>query len=303
MNPIDRFLHHFDPHPAWANALRTGLCATLLVAILLLWEDFPMIYGANRFVDTPLLALKQDFPAIVLGPFTQHLALVIYAASCIAVLMGYWRRTALALLLILHQLIFTGNTLFAYGFDYLAASALYYAFLIPANPVSSWHSPLLRVVQLHLCAVYAVGGINKAFGAGWWDGTALWKAVIQPGYPGISISIMEQLPGACWVLGGWLVVVIELTYPILIWRSAARKRFLWLIMSLHAAIGLLMGLYLFSALMIALNIAAFHYPYLPLAKQCIPSILPMVKPLRAQTLSSETPAETSEADTNTPQNA
>lgn len=303
MTPIDRFLYHFDPHPAWAAALRTGLCATLLVAILLLWEDFSVLYGADRFVDAPLLALKQDFPAIPLGPFTQHLALAIYAASCVAALMGHRPRAALALLLILHQLIFTGNTLFAYGFDYLAASALYYALLIPASPASPWLSPLLRVVQLHLCAVYAVGGINKALGAGWWDGTALWKAVIQPGYPGISISAMERLPEACWVVGGWHVVAIELTYPILIWRSAMRKQFLWLLIILHAAIALLMGLYLFSALMIALNIAAFHYPYLPLAKQCIPSILPMVKPLRAQRLRSETPAETSEADTKHPQNA
>ena len=303
MTPIYRFLYHFDPHPAWATALRTGLCATLLVAILLLWADFPMFYGADRFVDAPLLALKQDFPVIPLGPFTQHLVLAIYAASCVAALMGHWPRTALALVLILHQLIFTGNTLFAYGFDYLAASALYYALLIPASPTSPWHGPLLRVVQLHLCAVYAVGGINKAFGAGWWDGTALWKAVIQPGYSGISVSVMERMPEPCWVAGGWLVVAIELAYPILIWRSATRRKFLWLIISLHAAIALLMGLHLFSALMIALNIAAFHYPYLPLAKQYIPSILPMVEPLRTQANRSETPAKTSESDTKYPENA
>lgn len=301
MTHFNRFLYDFHPQSLWATALRIGVCTTLLVGMLLLWADFPMLYGTDRFVDASLLTLKQDFPAVSFGPWVQQAVWAAYAVSCLAALIGYWRRVALAVLLLLHQLIFTGHTLFAYGFDYLAASALWYALLAPASLTSPWHSPLLRIMQLHLCAVYAVGGLNKAFGSGWWDGTALWKALMQPGYPAsIPVSILEQLPQPCWVVGGWLVIALELAYPIFIWQSAMRRLVLWSIIGLHLGIALLMGLHLFSALMIVLNLAAFYYPYLPFRKQFISSILSMVEHLRTVARHYETHVTASAADTKPP---
>lgn len=304
MTRFYRFLFHFHPSPIWADALRVGVCTTLLVDMLLLKADFPTLYGADRFVDMPLLALKQDFPAIQLGPLSQHLVWVAYVGSCLAAICRYRPRAALVLLLILHQLIFTGHTLFAYGFDYLAASALWYALFAPTTRKSPWHSPILRTLQLHLCAVYAVGGINKAFGAGWWDGHALWKAVVQPGYPaGIPIYLLELVPEPCWAVGGWLTIALELAYPIFIWRLPTRRFFLWGIIALHAGIALLMGLYLFSALMMVLNLVAFYYPYLPFSKQLLPRIPFNLNTLRTHAPRSETPAETSAADTKRTENA
>src|SRR5690606_20533910 len=108
MTRFYRFLFHFHPGPIWAEALRIGVCTTLLVDMLLLRADFPALYGADHFVDMPLLALKQDFPAIQWGPLSQHLVWVAYVGSCLAVICRYRPRVALVLLLILHQLIFTG---------------------------------------------------------------------------------------------------------------------------------------------------------------------------------------------------
>ena len=56
---------------------------------------------------------------------------------------------------------------------------------------------------------------------------------------------------------GILICLIEIGYPIFIWMK--NTRFLWLacILAMHAAIGLMMGMYLFALVMIVLNLAAF----------------------------------------------
>jgi len=50
---------------------------------------------------------------------------------------------------------------------------------------------------------------------------------------------------------------IEIGYPVFIWMK--KTRFLWLvcILAMHAAIGLLMEMYLFALVMTELNLAAF----------------------------------------------
>src|SRR5262249_3243894 len=56
---------------------------------------------------------------------------------------------------------------------------------------------------------------------------------------------------------GIAVCVIELGYPVFIWWR--RTRLIWLIsiIAMHIGIGLAMGLYLFSSIMIILNLSAF----------------------------------------------
>jgi hypothetical protein len=50
------------------------------------------------------------------------------------------------------------------------------------------------------------------------------------------------------------------SYPIFIWIKKTRRIWLTCILAMHAAIGLLMGLYLFALVMIVMNIAAFGVP-------------------------------------------
>ena len=302
MKTIDRFIFRFAANPIWAKVLRIGTPTLLLASLLLLWKDFPSLYGAARFVDAPLLALKQDTIALSLGPVSQEIALMAYAMLCMTMMADFWPRISAVLLLILHQSIFIGHTLFSYGFDYLACNALCYAALIPtAKLYNPWHSPMLRVIQLHLCVIYFVAGINKAFGSTWWDGEALWKAVVQPGYTqAVAASLAQQIHRQWWVVGGWLVVALEVSYPFFIWLPQTRKLWLWATVVLHIGIALVMGLYFFSALMILFNVAAFHYPYLPFTKQFQTSISPMVHPLRPATKGSETPAQVARVEPKAP---
>src|ERR1041385_5949663 len=56
---------------------------------------------------------------------------------------------------------------------------------------------------------------------------------------------------------GISICLLEVSYPIFIWIKKTRRVWLICILAMHAAIGLLMGLYLFALVMIVLNLAAF----------------------------------------------
>src|SRR5688500_19774407 len=61
----------------------------------------------------------------------------------------------------------------------------------------------------------------------------------------------------------WSTLVIEMGYPLgMLWRKT-RKFWLMGILSMHLFIALFLGLHLFGALMILLNIAAFSHQAFP----------------------------------------
>jgi hypothetical protein len=56
---------------------------------------------------------------------------------------------------------------------------------------------------------------------------------------------------------GILVCLIETGFPFFIWPKRTRLIWLLCVLGMHAGIGLTMGLYLFSLVMIVLDLAAF----------------------------------------------
>ena len=113
-----------------------------------------------------------------------------------------------------------------------------------------------RVLQVHLCFVYFFGGLAKLLGSGWWNGSNLWRALIRPPFNLLSPDILVRFKYALPILG-ISICLIEIGYPIFIWFK--KTRFFWLvcILGMHAAIGLMMGMYLFALVMIVLNLAAY----------------------------------------------
>jgi hypothetical protein len=56
---------------------------------------------------------------------------------------------------------------------------------------------------------------------------------------------------------GIAVLILEIGYPFFIWPKRTRPTWLLCILGMHIVIGITMGLYLFSLIMIVLNLAAF----------------------------------------------
>ena len=191
------------------------------------------------------------------------------SAGCL-LLLGLFCRPAAIVAWFLHLCAAESGGLLAYGADSLMTTALFYLMLSPLpdrysfdhwvaktkpkNPraLGFWR----RVLQVHLCFVYFIGGLAKCLGNGWWDGTNLWRALIRPPFTVVPSDVLIRFRYALPLLG-ILICLLEVSYPIFIWMR--KTRFIWVvcIVAMHAAIGILMGLYLFALVMIVMNIAAF----------------------------------------------
>lgn len=255
----------------WYAWHHRALGVVLFMAFAPLLPDVSQLFGAASLFDIALLRLHpQGYGwsvydlAFVVGRYTGWPAsLTVYAlsafylATCVSLIAGRQVRVAALVLLLLHHIFFVAVPVYSYGFDFLALSALFYC----AVYHRLWAGHTLRLLQLHLCLVYFFGGLNKAIGATWHNGEALWRALQQPiGAPLIRGVELMQWPWLCTALG-WAVVVLELSYAVLVWRQALRPWVVAATVAMHTGIALCLGLYAFSALMILLNLTAFYFPY------------------------------------------
>src|SRR5262249_17304109 len=114
----------------------------------------------------------------------------------------------------------------------------------------------LRTLQLHLCAIYLSTGIVKARGEQWQSGEAIWRAMMQPQFHTIDVTVLAQHPAlaqfACWG-----VLLVECGYAVAIWIPRLRRPWLLATLLLHAGIGISMRLWIFSLTMALFNIVAF----------------------------------------------
>jgi Vitamin K-dependent gamma-carboxylase len=158
----------------------------------------------------------------------------------------------------------------SYGMDNFMTIGLFYLMLSPLPDRYSldWRlrelrpkKPQLlgfwrRVLQLHLCVIYFFSGLTKCLGSGWWDGSSVWRSLIRPPFNVIDPEILVR-GKFIFPIAGIVICLLETGYPFFIWRSKTRNIWLICICGLHILIGLAMGMWLFSLVMIVLNVAAF----------------------------------------------
>jgi hypothetical protein len=191
------------------------------------------------------------------------------SAGCL-LLPGLLCRPAAIAAWFIHLCAAESGGLLAYGADNFMTTALFYLMLSPLPDRYSFDHWVIqkklknpqalgfwrRVLQVHLCFVYFIGGMAKFLGSGWWDGSNLWRALIRPSLNQISPDLLIRFKYALPFLG-ISICLLELSYPVFIWLKRTRRIWLAFILAMHAAIGLTMGLYLFALVMIIMNVAAF----------------------------------------------
>ena len=258
----------FEHNPQWPALLRVGTGAVLFACFASLWPEYSRMYGGDGLADGQLFELLNPAPVLLdTVPSGTWWPVFIYLLLCLLLIVGVATRCVSGILLLLHHHLFTGlYEPFSYGADYIASSCLLYSMLFPAG---GRHALVfLRVLQVHVCIIYFFAGLGKVLGSTWHNGEALWKAVTQPGFESVvkpDLLFLGEYPWL-WLIGGWLVIVLELAYPVLIWLRSTRSYMLWATVAMHLGIVLFMGLYTFSALMMVLNLSAFYMPYRSFAK-------------------------------------
>jgi hypothetical protein len=272
----------------WLGALRIGLGLQVAVYALFLRSDWHYLFASTgrslvsrklgeaiTSFDSPLIP-KLGW-LVALGDYA-HIgedAVLSIAWACLLcmgllLLLGLFSRPAAIIAWFLHLCAAESGGLFAYGADNFMTTGLFYLMLSPLPDRYSLDHWLLkvelrdpqflgfwrRVLQVHMCFIYFIGGLAKCLGNGWWDGSNLWRSLTRPPFNVISPDILVRLKYALPILG-ISICLIELGYPFFIWIRKTRLFWLVCILAMHAVIGLAMGMYLFALVMIVLNFAAF----------------------------------------------
>lgn len=292
---------------AWLSILRVGLGFVVLCYAISLANDWNFLFATSgpalvtRDFSEALLSLQSKFvPRLgwlvdvgqrfgLKEQVVLRLAWICLLASGLGVILGIFSRFAAVLAWFLHLCAARSGSFVSYGVDDFTTIGLFYLMLSPlpdrvsvdrmlrkvrpASPAMLGFSR--RVLQLHLSLIYFFSGLTKCLGSGWWNGENLWRALTRPPFNVVSPDLL--------VRGKWLfpmlgiaLCLLEISYPIFIWLRRTRAVWLSAILTMHAAVGLLMGMYLFAMVMIVLNLAAFGVDLLPVA--CRNSITIQRKP-------------------------
>lgn len=285
---IDRFFFQTGYTPGALAFFRISIALFALVQMVAIYPDLLNIYGEFGFVRTEIsqIVLDDFLPRVnwfsqwvapfgVDEPTSVHLLFWIHTVLAISLVLGFMSRISAALLWFVHLMFFNTASIFAYGADYFLSISLFYCVLLPVGLNYSldqrlWKRPIrltagahfsIRVLQVHMCIVYFMAGFCKTLGHQWFNGEAIWRAVMLPYFKQFEMGFLADYGGILMVLG-WGVIILEIAYPV--FMSWKKTRFLWLMgtMAMHVGIALFMGLYLFAAIMMILNTAAFGWPYL-----------------------------------------
>ncbi len=122
-------------------------------------------------------------------------------------------------------------------------------------PTESWRNTLAtRLIQLHLCVIYFFGGLGKARGWMWWDGSAMWFSAASYEYQSLDLTWIGRLPTLGSILTH-LTLFWEITYIALVWPKATRPFVLAVAFFVHAGIAIFLGMITFGTMMIVANLA------------------------------------------------
>jgi hypothetical protein len=265
---------------AW---FRIGLASVLLVQALSLMGHLEDLYGQHGVVEwsvtsedqapaVPNLAWLEAALGFVGMPqaFAVPLAYAVYVGGLIGLLLGCRTRLAASLAWLAHTALMTSGEMTVYGVDQFAQIGLFYCLWFPVGHALSLDKAAgrvtaeptfgawlgLRMLQLHVCIAYLSSGVEKALGEHWWNGEAIWRAIMGVYDGPIDCSFLATVP---WLSQGlcWLTLLLEAGVVLFIWHP--RTRIIWLagIMGMHLGIALVMNLWTFSATMIVFDIAAF----------------------------------------------
>jgi len=112
----------------------------------------------------------------------------------------------------------------------------------------------LRLIQCHLILIYGMAGLSKFSDAGWWNGTAIWGTLASGEFRLFDLTWLAAYP---WLLNLMThsALFLETSYPVFIWIKPLRPLVLLGVAGMHLGIGLTLGLFEFSLVMLAANLA------------------------------------------------
>jgi hypothetical protein len=112
----------------------------------------------------------------------------------------------------------------------------------------------IRLMQIHLAALYFTMGMTKLAGDTWWYGEAVWWLIAHTESRLVDLT---GLRSAFLMVNLWshAIVLFELSFGVLIWIRAARPLLLLVAALMWSSLGLLTGQLGFCGMMLAANLS------------------------------------------------
>lgn len=283
---MNRFL---KPGSAAPLAFFRIAIATLgLIQGIWLVGNINLLYGADGLIPwslskeivSPYMPQLSWLQPLALATGTEpdiwvYILMGLYMLSLLGLLLGNHTRISAIVAWALQFMFINTGFMAAYGVETFMHIALFYCILMPvgsmfsidalvkpvANKNNEWNTLSIRVLQLHLCIIYIASGTEKAMGAQWWNGEAIWQTLMQTQFSRFDMHWIAQYPLLAKCVG-WSTLMIEMGYPLYIFWSGSRPYGYCAVVLLHISIAVFMGLQLFSTIMIIFNTTAFGWPYI-----------------------------------------
>ena len=282
-----RFVRWFTaPGPAAPLAVfRILLCLFCLFKLWMVRGSLHEVYGQYGFVQWAVTrgTLDNALPhvgnlALLLRRFhlsadsTVSLVLGTYCSAIVLLGLGILARPMAALAWAIELILMHSGAGMLYGMDYFTHIGLFYLIVMPSadalsvpsllgwrnRPVSVAAGVTRRMLQIQLALVYGSSGFEKSLGIQWWNGEAIWRSLTLPVFRTHDFGWLAWVPWLA-MLVGWSVLLTEGGYLFAVWSRRTRALWFGMAVGMHLGIGLFMGMWVFSSIMIVLNIGAFGY--------------------------------------------
>lgn len=283
----DRFRRFFfEPGPSAPLALlRISVAALLLLQALALRTSILDLFASDGIIQKDLAAYLSEpgqvrlqnvetllSPLSLSDHFFVYLFCIAYTVSLSFLLIGFFSRSAAAFAWVFHWILMETGFTATYGVDLYAHVFLFYLTWSPAGDMFSLDSCFwgarprsvaaqmsLRCMQLHLCITYFFSAVEKGAGIQWWNGELMWRALSLPVYHQFDFDWLAGWP-ILSKIGGWITLILEGGYCVLIWPG--RTRWFWVtgIALMHLGIAVFLGLGFFGVFMAMLTVCIFGAP-------------------------------------------
>ncbi len=116
----------------------------------------------------------------------------------------------------------------------------------------------MRLIQLHLCAIYFWAGFAKLKGPSWWTGEAMWRVIANEEYQTMDLTWMAWVPWLPFLIAH-ITIAWEVFFIVLVWNPKFRPLMLFMGVLMHVGIGAFLGMWTFGLIM-AFAYLAFSDP-------------------------------------------
>ncbi len=259
------------PAPASVPKLSTAAAwigSVLLVQAILLAPDFGNLFGPDGYFRLELTNALQE-PAIrhsQLAHWLEHnfsvelgpeVSFIAYCLALIGMVLNRRKGLFAVMALVTKSLWIENSPGAAYGADHIASIAISCVALASMAASTERQSQVLALlIRYSLTLCYTCSGIEKGCGFDWWNGNSIWRAAHFADTGSYLVEILNMFPGLAVCLGlGTLC--IETFYAVTWFNARLRRLMVGAIVGLHLGIAVSMELYIFSTLMIVLNVLAW----------------------------------------------